>query len=153
MYKHSIICNKPVISGQCVILSDFDHLDLTAILKTGFLEHFVAIKEEVYPELFQYFYSNLSFVNNHVKSRIKDVDINIFLERFVRIFRLSCDAVEIFFSDLHDFEYLNGESALTPSHLLHDDDNLAFVRNKEVKRYMLRAQILAKIVLYNLLSK
>ena len=62
MYKHLIICNKPVISGRSVILSDFDHLDLTAILKTGFLEHFVAIKEEVYPELFQYFYSNLSFV-------------------------------------------------------------------------------------------
>ena len=40
-----------------------------------------------------------------------------------------------------------------PSLLLHDDDNLALVRNKEVKYYRLTAQVLTKIVFYNLLSK
>ena len=136
MYKYSSICNKHVILERCVILSNFDHLDLIT-LKTSSLEHFVTIKEKVYPEFVQYFYSNLSLVNNHIKSRIKDIDINIFLEHFARMFRLSCDGIEIFFSDLHDFEYPHGESALTASHLLHDDDNPALVRNEEVKRYML----------------
>ena len=54
---------------------------------------------------------------------------------------------------MHDIEYPDGESALTASLLLHDDDNLGLVRNDEVKYYTLTAQILAKIVFYNLLPK
>ena len=95
------------------------HLDLTLILKTSSLDHFVTTKEQVYSDLVQYLYSNISFISNHIKSLAKDVDINIFLERFARIFKLSCDSVEIFYSDLHDFEYPEGESALTVSRLLH----------------------------------
>jgi len=115
MYKHSIICNKNIIFGRCVVLADFDHLDLTPILKTSSLDHFVTTKKQVYPDLVQYFYSNLSFVDNHIKSRVKNVDINIFLEHFARIFKLSCDGVKIFYSNLHDFEYPDGESVLTAS--------------------------------------
>jgi len=44
-YKHFIICNKNVNSGRCVVLADFDHLDLTLILKTSSLDHFVIIKD------------------------------------------------------------------------------------------------------------
>ena len=106
----------------------------------------MTIKEQVYPDLVQYFYSNLSFVNNHVKFCVKDMDINIFLECFARSFKLSCDGVEIFYSDFYDFEYPDGENALTASHLLHDDDNPIVVRNKEVKHYMLRSQVLVMIV-------
>ena len=62
MFKHSIICNKHVISGQCVVLADFDHLNLTPILKTSSLDHFMTIKEQVYLDLVQYFYSNLSLL-------------------------------------------------------------------------------------------
>ena len=51
MYKHYIICNKNIISGRCVVLADFDQLDLTPILKTNSLDHFVTIKEQVYPNL------------------------------------------------------------------------------------------------------
>ena len=81
------------------------------------------------------------------------MDISISLERFVRIFKLSCDGVEIFHSNLHDFEYPDDESALTTSCLLHDDDNPGLVRNGEVKRYTLPAQVLAKIVFHDLLPK
>jgi len=28
--------------------------------------------KQVYPKLVQYFYSNLSFVNNHIKPRVKE---------------------------------------------------------------------------------
>ena len=61
MYKHSIICDKHVISGRCVVLTDFDHLDLTPILKTSSLDYFMTTKEQDYPDLIQYFYSNLFF--------------------------------------------------------------------------------------------
>ena len=44
-YKHSIICNKQVISGRCVVLADFNHLNLAFILKTSSLDYFVTIKE------------------------------------------------------------------------------------------------------------
>ena len=80
-----------------------------------------------------------------------NVDINISLEHFARIFKLSCDGAEIFYSDLHDFEYPDGESTLTASRLLHDDDNPGLVRNEEVKRYTLPAQVLAKIIFHDLL--
>ena len=81
------------------------------------------------------------------------MDINICLKRFARIFKLFCDGIEIFYSDLHNFEYPDGESALTASDLLHDDDNLGLVRNEEVKRYTLCDQVLTKIVFHDLLPK
>ena len=121
--------------------------------KTSSLDYFVTIKEQVYPELVQYFFSNLSFHDNHIKSRDKNVDINISLERIARIFKLSCVGVEVFHMDLHDFENPDGENALTASHLLHDDDNTSLMRNKEVKHYTLPAQVLAKIIFHNLLPK
>ena len=40
-----------------------------------------------------------------------------------------------------------------PSPYLYDDDNPTLVRNEEVKYYTLTAQVLTKIVFYNLLSK
>jgi len=78
---------------------------------------------------------------------------NISLEYFARIFKLFCDGVEIFYSYLHDFEYPDGESALTASRLLHDDDNPTLVKNEEVKRYTLHAQVLVRIIFHNLLPK
>ena len=80
----------------------------------------------------QYFFSNLSFVDNHIKSRVKNVDINISIEHFTRIFKLSYDVAKIFYSDLHDFKYPDSESALTTSRPLHDGDNIALVRNEEM---------------------
>ena len=88
MFKHSVICNKHVISGRFVVLVDFEHLNLAPILRTSSLEYFVTIKEQVYPELVQYFYSYLTFHDNRIQSRVKNVDINITLERFARIFSI-----------------------------------------------------------------
>ena len=113
-----------------MVLGDFEYLNLAAILSTISLEHFVTIKEPVYPELVHYFYSNLSFQNNHIKFRVLGKDINISLENFSNMLHLSCEGVDINNVDLHDFEYPNGESILTASLLLHDDDNPALVRNE-----------------------
>jgi len=66
---------------------------------------------------------------------------------------LSCEGVDIYNIDIHDFKYPDSEFTLTVSLLLHDDDNLALVRNKKVKYYTLTTQVLSKIVFYNLLSK
>ena len=122
-------------------------------MNTSSLEYFVTIKEPIYPELVHYFYSNLSFQDNHVRSRVLDKNINISLDKFAHLLRLSCEGVDIYNVDLHDFDYPDGESALTVSLLLHDDGNPALVRNGEVKYCTLTAQVLAKIVFYNLLRK
>ena len=61
--------------------------------------------------------------------------------------------VDIHNVNLHDFEYLNGETTLTASLLLHGDENPALVRNEEVKYYALTTQVLDKIVFYNILPK
>jgi len=81
------------------------------------------------------------------------IDINISMEKFSCLLHLSCEGVDIYNIDLHDFEYPNGETALTASLLLHDEENPALVRNEEVKYYTLTAQVLAKFVFYNLLPK
>jgi len=74
------------------------------------------------------------------------------MDKFTRLLHLSCEGVDIHNINLHDFKYPNGEIALTVSLLLHDDENPALVRN-EVKYYTITAQILAKIVFYNLMPK
>jgi len=148
-----VIHNKHVISGRTIVFANFEHLNLASILNTCSLEHLVTIKEPVYPERVPYFYSNLTFQNNHVRSRVLGKDINISLDRFAHLLHLSCEGVDIYNADLHEFEYSDGESALTASLLLHDDDDPALVRNEKVKYYTLPAQVLAKIVFYNFLPK
>ena len=152
-FKHSVICKKNVISDHLVVLADFEHLNLANILISNSLEYSVTIREQVYPELVQVFYSNLTFDDNRIQSRLKGVDINISVERFGQNFQLSCEGVDIFNLTFHDFEYLDDETALTASRLLHDDDNSALVRNEDMKYHTLITQVLAKIVFNNLLPK
>jgi len=71
-------------------------------------------------------------------------DINISLEIFASLLHLSCEGVDAYNVDLHEFTYHDGEYAHTASILLHDDDNPALVRNEEVKYYTLTAQVWLK---------
>jgi len=66
---------------------------------------------------------------------------------------LSCGGVDVYTFDLHDYEYPDGESALTASTLIHGDDNPGLVRNEEVNKFTLTSQVLAKFIFYNILSK
>ena len=100
-----------------------------------------------------YFYFNLTFQNNHIRSSVLGKDINISLERFAHLLYLSCEGEDIYNDDNEDLVYPDGESALTTSVLLHNDDNSGLVKNEEVKYYTLTAQALTKIVFYNLLPK
>ena len=75
-----MIQNKHAISSRNIVLADFEHLDLANILNTSSLEYLVSIKEPVYPALVHYFYSNLTFQSNHVRSRVLSKDINISLD-------------------------------------------------------------------------
>ena len=151
-HKYSIIHNKNVISGRIVILADFDHLNLAEILRTSSLEFFVAIKEPVYLELVHYFYSNLSFHANHIRSRVKSIDIDISLENFTRLLHLSCKGVDIHNVNLHDFEYQDGETDLTAS-LASRRWEVGSSKERRGKVLHSHAQVLAKIVFYNLLPK
>ena len=89
-----MIHNKHVISGRTVVLIDFKHLNLANILNTSSLEYLVTIKEHVYPELVHYFYSNMTFQNNHIRSRVLGKDINISLDRFAHLLYLSENHLE-----------------------------------------------------------
>ena len=124
-HRFSVIHNKHVVSSRTVVLADFEHLNLANILNTSSLEYLVTIKEPVYPKLVYYFYSNLTFQNNHIRSRVLGKDINISLDRLAYLLHLSCEGVDIYNVDIHDFEYPDGESSLTASLLLHDDDNMS----------------------------
>ena len=95
-HRFSVIHNKHVISSRTVLIADFEHLNLANILNTSSIEYLVTIKEPVYPELVHYFYSNLTFQNNHVRSRVLGKHINIFLDRFSHLLHLSCEGVDIY---------------------------------------------------------
>ena len=97
----------------------------------------MAIKEQVYTSLVHYFYTNFVFEGNRVKSRVLGRDIDISLARFADLLHLSYGGVDVYTFDLNDFEYPNGESALTVSTLIHGDDNPGLVRNEEVNKFTL----------------
>ena len=77
----------------------------------------------------------------------------ILIEVFARVLHLSCEGADIYDYDLKDLEYPENESPYTASHLLHKNDNPAFIKNEEVKYYTLTAQVLAEISFYNILLK
>ena len=83
-------------------------------MNTSSLEHLVTIKKPVSPELVHYFYANLTFQNNHVRSRVLGKDINISLDRFAHLLHLSCEGVDIYNVDLHEFEY---PDVISPHHI------------------------------------
>ena len=72
-------------------------------------------------------------------------DIDISLERFTRIFHLSCESADIFNLEFDDFEFPDDESALIASWVLHDNDNPGLVKHEEVKYYTLTTKFLSKI--------
>ena len=110
-----ILSKKAIISGRCVILKDFEHLQIPHILRRNSLDKFMAIREPVYPSLVHYFYANFAFEGNQVRSRVLGKDIGIPLSRFAIILHLSSGGVDVYTFDLQDFEYPAGESALTAS--------------------------------------
>ena len=107
----------------------------------------------MYTSLVPYFYANYAFEGNGVRSRVLGRDIDIPLDRFADLLHLSSGGVDVYTFDLHDFEYPDGESALTASTLIHGDDNPGLVRNEEVNKFTFTAQVLAKFVFYNILPK
>jgi len=147
------LSKKSIISGRCVVLQDFEHLDIPRILSNNSLDEFVTIKEQVYTSLMPYFYANFSFEGNRVSSRVLGRDIDLDISQFADILHLSTGGADVYTYDLHDFEYPDGESALTASTLIHGDDNPGLVRNEVVSKFTLTSQVLAKIIFYNIVPK
>ena len=85
-YRYIVLSTKNVSSGRCVVIKDFDHLNLAHILSANSLENFLTIKEPVYTLLVPYFYTNLSFESNQIRSRFLGKDIDISLQEFPIIF-------------------------------------------------------------------
>jgi len=78
-----LLSKKSVISGRCVILKDFEHLQIPQILRRNSLDQFMAIREQVYPSLVHFFYANIIFEGSRVKSRVLGKDIDIPLSQFL----------------------------------------------------------------------
>ena len=100
-----------------------------------------------------YFFANFSFDGNRIFSRVLGRDINLDIGQFADILHLSPGGADVYTHDLHDFDYPEGESALTASTLIHGDDNPGLVRNEVVSRFSLTSQVLAKIIFYNIIPK
>ena len=147
------LAKRSIISGRCVILPDFEHLNIPHILRNNSLEEFLTIREPIYTSLIPYFYANYSFETDRVRSRVLGRDIDIDLSQFADILHLSSGGADVYTFDLHDFDYPDGESALTASTLIHGDDNPGLVRNEVVSRFTLTSQVLAKIIFYNIIPK
>jgi len=134
-----LLSRRTIISGRSVVLSDFEHLNIPQILRNNSLDQFMAIREPVYTSLILYFYTNLAYEANRVRTRVLGRDIDIPLDQFADLLHLSCEGVDVYSFDLQDFEYPAGESPFTASTLLHGDDNPGLVRNEEVNKFTLTA--------------
>jgi len=77
-HKFSVIYNKHVISSRTVLLADFEHLNLANILNTSSLEYLAPLRNS--SALSLCIISNLTFQNNHIRSRALGKDINISLD-------------------------------------------------------------------------
>ena len=60
-----------------MVLNDFERLNFAQILRVNSLEFLVIIKGQVYPDLVYVFYSHLSFRENIIHTRVKNVNIDI----------------------------------------------------------------------------
>ena len=60
-YRYIVLSTKNISSGRCVVVKDFEHLNLAHILRANSLKNFLSIRESAYPSLVPYFYTNLSF--------------------------------------------------------------------------------------------
>ena len=80
--RYILLSEKTIISGRCVIINVFEHLNLAHILRNNSLEDFLAIRQPVYTSLIPYFYTNLSFESNRIRSRVLGRDIDISLQEF-----------------------------------------------------------------------
>ena len=99
------------------------------------------------------YYSNLTFENDVLYSKVGDYNIKVPLDVFARILHLSCEGAGVYGFDLKDFDYPENKAPYTASHLLHNDDNPNLEKNEEVKYCTITTQVLTKIVFYNLLPK
>jgi len=79
-----------------VVLQDFEHLNIPQILRNNSLDQFLSIRQLVYTFLIPYFYTNLSFEGNRVRSRVLGRDIDISLHEFADLLHLSCEGVDVY---------------------------------------------------------
>ena len=153
-FKYTMKCKKLVIFDRSVVISKFRHLNLASILENNSLQYFILIKEQVYPNVVILFYSNLSFEDNVIHSRVGNYEINMPMKVFARILHLSSEGVDIYNHDFGIFwELPCNESSLITSYWLHNSENSALVKNEEVKYFTLISQVLVKIIFYNILPK
>ena len=102
-----LLSKKSVISGRCVILKDFEHLQIPHILRRNSLDQFMAIREQVYPSLVHYFSANFAFEGSRVRSRVLGKDIDIPLSQFADILHLSSGGADVYTFDLQDLSLIH----------------------------------------------
>jgi len=77
-YRFSIFRKKNIIYGRSVVL----HLNIPLMIESVDLKYFLQVKEHIYPDLAILFYSNISFSNNLIHSRVDSTDINMHMNVF-----------------------------------------------------------------------
>jgi len=85
------LSKRSIISGRFVVLQDFEHLGIPHIVQNNSLSEFLTIREPVYTSLMPYFYANISFEGDQIRSRVLGRDIDIGLRQFADILHLSTD--------------------------------------------------------------
>jgi len=85
------LSKRSINSGRYVALQDFEHLDIPRIIRNNSLDEFLTIREPVYTSLMPYFYANISFEGDQIRSRVLGRDIDIGLRQFADILHLSTD--------------------------------------------------------------
>jgi len=98
-HRYLLLSERTINSGRCVVLRNFEHLNIPQILRNNSLDQFMSIREPVYTSLVPYFYTNLSYEGNRVRSRVLGRDIDISLQEFADLLHLSSLGADVYSFD------------------------------------------------------
>ena len=100
------------------------------------------------------FYPHLVQIFNVIQSRVGSVDVSLSVDNLANILPLLNERFGIYNEHLNSFEfYPKGESREHASILIHKDDNPRLTLNDKVSLPTLPCQILAMIIMFNILPK
>ena len=114
---------------------------------------FLEIDEIYYPNLIRIFYANLSVSGLVIKSRVCGKNVRISWEVLAHVLEILFGGLDLIKITLENFSYSDGQSIESTSTLIHGDDNPGLKTNENIVHFTPLCQILAKIIMYNIVPK
>jgi len=144
--------NKSIITGSSIHFRDLEECDLRNLFDIMGWTRFLEIDEIYYPNLIRIFYTNLFVSGRVLISRLCGKNVCISCEELAHVLEISFGGLDLTKTTLENFSYSEGQSIESASALIHGDNNTCLKTNENVVHFTLLCQILAKIIIHNIMA-